>query len=296
MSELPAQHEIDRIAENILRDSKSFGVFPTPIQNIIEFTELKIDEGVDLSTMHHSFLANLEHAMREKARMAMSKILGAIDIRKRTIYLDLSQHANRQRFVQLHETGHHALPWQTEIFCIDDEQTLLDPDVKNEFEREASYFASAILFQNNVFDFETGRLPLSLTSAMHLSDKFGASKHAAIRRYVERSPKRCALLVLEKPSLGREFTVPVRDYFQSQSFSEEFGQIFWPPILGLDHPFVQEVKRKRKFHEDGLLTATNENLELVPLKYHYFCNTFNTFVFMFPQGEKNRSRVKIITT
>ncbi len=42
----------------------------------------------------------------------------------------------------------------------------------------------------------------------------------------------------------------------------------------------------RKFHEDGFLTATNEQLEPVPLKYHYFFNSFDTFVFMFPKGDK----------
>jgi hypothetical protein len=45
----------------------------------------------------------------------------------------------------------------------------------------------------------------------------------------------------------------------------------------------------RKFHEDGFLTATNEQLELVPLKYHYFFNSFDTFVFMFPKGDKQFS-------
>lgn len=294
MKELPAGTEIDKIAENILRDSRSLGFFPTPVQNIIAYTELKLDAGVDLSDIPRSFLARYSQAIRNKIQSAISKILGAIDLREKTIYLNLDQNQNMKRFVQLHETGHHALPWQNEIFCVDNEASLLDPDIKDEFEQEASYFASAILFQLGVFDNELIKLPLSIKSAMILSDKFGASKHASIRRYVERSPKRCALLVLKKPSNNGEFSVSVRNYFQSRPFSEEFGQIRWPKTIGLQYAFVQDLLIGRKYHEGGSFKIVKKNSDLIEFCYHYFNNSYNTFILMFPPGEKIHSRVRIV--
>lgn len=296
MSDLAAGPEIERIAEHILRDSKCIGIFPTPVSKITAYTELKLDEGIDLSRIPESFLAKHGHAFREKVQSALSKILGAIDLREKTIYLDLQQNPNRKRFVQLHETGHHVLPWQKDIFCVDDETTLLAPEVKEEFELEASHFASVILFQHTIFDYESKKLPLSLKSAIALSERFGASRHASIRRYVERSPKRCALLVLEKASSNGDFSAPVRNYFQSRSFSKAFGQISWPSPLGMEHSFIQELKMGRKYHEDGTLNTTNDNMELVTLRYHFFHNTYNTFIFMFPPSEKISSRVRIITS
>jgi len=58
---------------------------------------------------------------------------------------------------------------------------------------------------------------MGMQSCIKISKHFGASLHATVRRYVEQSSKKCALLVLE--NIAPRDTQPlcdVRNYFQSQ--------------------------------------------------------------------------------
>ena len=221
------------------------------------------------------------------------KILGIFDFRDRTIYLDHTQRETRKSFVKLHETGHGVIPWQRDLIgCLDDEQTIA-PDIKEEFEREASFFASAGLFQLERFDEEAAKLPLSLRSARALGQKFGGSAQAAIRRYVERSPKRCALLVLHPAEKSGGIHARVRNYFESPPFTESFGGLTWPDECRWEFPFVKDMQFNRREHVDGLLTTTTAQLEPLSLRYHFFDSTYNVFVFLIPAGEKIASRVQV---
>src|SRR5258705_13162549 len=93
--------EIDKIVRNVLMGSKAWGKFPTPVDGIVSYAELQIANGVDLSKVERGFFATKLHALQR----ALSKVLGAIDLREKTIYLDLSQKPERKRFITLHETG-----------------------------------------------------------------------------------------------------------------------------------------------------------------------------------------------
>jgi hypothetical protein len=218
-----------------------------------------------------------------------------IDIREKTIYLDHSQKPKRKNFIKLHEIGHGVLPWQRDLFgCQDDEDTIV-PEVKDLFERQASYFASASLFQLERFDEEAAKLPLSIPSARALGQKFGGSVQATLRRYVERSSKRCALLVFHKPVKNGSVYARVRNYFESPSFAEAFGGLTWPDECGLEYEFVKDMQRNRRDHQEGQIAVTTGALELLTLHYHFFDSTFNIFVLLLPPGETNASRVKIVT-
>jgi hypothetical protein len=163
------------------------------------------------------------------------------------------------------------------------------------YEREASYFASASLFQLERFDEESAKLPLALRSGRTLATRFGGSAQAALRRYVERSPKRCAMLVFHKPGRKGIFRAKIRDYFESPSFMEAFGGLMWSPECGLEYPFVKDMQQGRKDHQDGQFAVTTSAMELLTLQYHFFDSTYNVFVFFFPAGEKNTSRVRIVS-
>ena len=288
---LASVEEIEKIAKNILLGSKAFGVFPTPVDKIIEYCELSLAHGVDLSKVQQDFVTRGMNFFGSVTR----KVLGIIDFREKTIYLDETQKPARKNFVKLHEVGHGVIPWQKELFgCQDDEDTIV-PEVQEEFEREASFFSSAALFQLDRFNEEAAKLPISINSARVLGDKFGGSVQAALRRYVEHSPKRCALLVFHKTQKDGPFPATVRNYFESPSFTKSFSGLIWPSKCGLEFEFVKDIQRGRKLHEDGQILTTTATMEPLTLHYHFFNNTFNVFVFLFPAGEKNTSRVKILT-
>lgn len=280
--------DIDNCALQLLKSSKAFDIFPTPVDSIIQYAELAVATGIDLSKVEKSFFLHFPDIGK-----ILSKVRGALIREERTIYLDLSQIPSRRNFIKLHECGHHVLPWQKSTFDLLDDDNTLHPSVKEEFESQANYFASAMLFQLDRFETEMNKLGLHIDSAMYLARHFGASNHAALRRYVELHRKRCSLLVLEKdPLMGQRPEYKVRDYFQSGTFTASFDTIEWPEYVGYTWPFVKDFYFKRKKTE-GLVTLSTANGSS-EFSYNFFDNSYNGFVLLFPVGEKQKTKTKIV--
>jgi Predicted Zn peptidase len=288
MSELHLKKEIEKISYEILRGSKSLDVYPTPVDKIVSYAELSVNSGIDLSSIHPNYLSKATDALKR----AIEKVQGVLVWREKEIYLDLSIHESKQKFVKLHEVGHSVLTWQQKIYEVfgDDESTL-DIDTREEFEAEANFFASATLFQQDRFLSEMAKLGLGIDSAMYLSNLFGASRHATLRKYVEHSKNRCALIVLKDcTSCGAK----LRDIFQSKNFTKTFGELRIPLVLDFyTWPFIQDYVTGRRLKKDGKMTIATSNGE-TDFTYHFFNNTYNAFVFFFPVGEKKSTRTKII--
>lgn len=281
--------EICKVARFLLKDSNAWGKFPTPVDSILQCAELKVDEGVDLSKVDSGFWSPKLDVLKS----AIRKVLGATTPCNKTIYLDLTQNLGRQQFIKLHETGHNVLSWQNRLMqCFQDNQKSLDPSAKRIFEREASCFASVALFQLERFNEEALRLPLALKSAMSLADRFGSSYHAAIGHYVQLSPKRCAVFVLGLPHQNSEHLINIRSCFKSSSFIQEFGDLNLPQKCGTEFGFVSDIMSGINFHETGKITLVNGHPKPVALNYHFFNNSYNAFVFLFPDGEKIKSHKK----
>jgi hypothetical protein len=296
MFDLPSKSDIEKISLSLLKQSKSLDVFPTAVDQIIKYGNLVVANNVDLSKIDRSFLNRLSDSMANKFKEAMGLVRGILDRRDKIIYLDLSQPTSRKNFVKLHEQGHDILPWQRKIFeYVEDDQTL-DPETLEEFEAEANYFASTTLFQVDRFEHDMEKLELGIKSAMHLAKKFGSSNHAAIRKYVECSKNRCGLIVLENCSKkGESPRCGLRNLFTSQKFHETFGTIQLPQTFGFTWEFAQDYYFGKKYHERGLVTLTTDDGD-ADFTYHFFNNTHNAFVFIFPHGEVKKSKSKIIVS
>ncbi|MDD2305190.1 MAG: ImmA/IrrE family metallo-endopeptidase [Prolixibacteraceae bacterium] len=294
MIDLQSKADIDKISLDLLKQSKSIDIFPTPVDNLVKFANLHFENGLDLTQIDPSFLSQFSDIVSQKFISALGLVRGFLDRREKTIYLDLNQNANRQNFIKLHEVGHDILPWQKDILDYLDDDDTLNPYTKEEFEAEANYFASTTLFQHDRFEHEMSKLELGIKTPMYLAKQFGASKHAALRKYIECNKNRCALLVLEKsvPS-GGLISCSKRDYFQSNKFTETFGNIDLPETFGYTWAFTKDYVFGKRFHEAGKITLQTQNGQN-EFYYHFFNNTYNAFVFMFPIGEKNKVRTKIL--
>lgn len=121
--------DIEKIALNILKDSRTYGIFPTPVDRIINYCELKINQNIDLSTIEPSFISKA-FGLFVKAKR---KVLGILDYFKNEILIDSTQNKNRNRFIKLHETGHKVIPWQEQVHRFDDKYSL-DQETKLLFE------------------------------------------------------------------------------------------------------------------------------------------------------------------
>jgi Zn-dependent peptidase ImmA (M78 family) len=292
MVDLPAKNDIEKISFEVLKNSKSLDIFPTPVDKIVAYSELIVRKDLDVSKIHPSYVDKANRILKR----ALSKVRGLFDRKQKTIYLDLSQGFNRKNFVKLHETAHGILPWQKKINDIlgDDEHTL-SPEANEEFEMEANYFASVTLFQHDRFLSELTTLNLSIDAAMHLAKHFGASIHASLRRYVDCSKNRCALLVLENLVKTSKPYCGIRNFLASPSFAKDFGEIVFPPKVDYSWQFVQHYCHGRKFIRDGNIELTTKN-GVVKFTYQFFNNGYNAFILFFPVGEQKKSKTTIIVS
>ncbi len=284
--------EIAKVSHDLLKISKGYDVFPTPVDKILDCSNLIVNKTINLSTVEPTFYNRLSISFTQ----AFDKFRALLDRREKTIYLDLSQTRQRQNFVKLHEIGHEVLPWQKETYEFLDSDDTLDPYQKEQFEAEANFFASLTLFQHNRFEKEMKPLPLSMDSAHYLAKRFGSSVHAALRRYVEHSDCRCALLILQDISGQGLFPqCTVRDYFTSPLFEKDFGKIEWNTTLGFTWSFVKDYYYKKKYKKDGQISLKTSNGS-VDFQYHFFDNSYNAFVLFFPMNEKTKSKIKFVVS
>ena len=283
--------DIEKIAFDILKQSKSLGVFPTPVDEIVKYSELYVEREKNILDVPKDYINRSSEALKR----ALRKVHGVLDRRKKIIYLDLTQLPVKQKFVQLHEVGHEVLPWQKKLYeYVEEDEDSISHDVNDEFEFEANYYASATLFQLDRFEEECSKLPLEIQSGLVLSKKFGASGHATLRRYVQKSPKRCSLLILQKQDSTIVTGCKIRNYFQSPSFTKEFGVISWPEELNLTYDFVRDyLITSKKLHKNGQICLKTKN-GLVTFQYHFYNNSYNAFIFILPVGEVNKVKTEIV--
>jgi len=289
--ELQSKKDIELISLDILKSSKSLDVFPTPVDKIVQYSDLVIAEGIDLKSLEKKYKT---FHFSEALKSGLAKVRGFLDRSEKLIYLDLDQRESRQSFVKLHETGHNVLPWQKQTLQFLDDDETLDPDTMEEFEAEANFFASITMFQNDRFINEVKKYELGIPSALQVSKHFGASGHATLRRYVETSKDRCALLVLE--SLNKKGQVTngnFRNAFHSSSFLKEFGPLEWPTTFGYKWAFMQAHAFNQRMKLDGKISLNTQNGN-DDFHFHFFNNSFNGFVLIFPKGEVKKTKTKIL--
>jgi Zn-dependent peptidase ImmA (M78 family) len=287
MKHLSTAHDIENIVLEYLQRSNSIGVFPTPVKKILEYSNLHFEKDIDLSRIDDVFFENYSYETKIQFLNSFGLVRGFLDRKDGKIYLDKSQNKNRQNFVLLHEIGHGVLPWQNLVYEFLDNDSSLDENTILEFEHEANYFASSILFQAHIFQEEAQKLMFGLKSALSLSKKFGASTHATLRKYVETSALRCGLLVLENiTKKGIRPSCTKKDLFLSNPFTSTFGDLNIPDEFGYTWAFTKDYYFGKKYHEIGEINLETHNGN-VDFRYHFFNNTFNAFVLLFPYNEND---------
>lgn len=294
--------EIEKISYNILKESKSLNVFPTPVDQILSYSNFALDNSIQLNSVDGFFFGAIKEKLLNPSKKALSKalskVMGIFDREERMIYVDIGLDSNigKRNFVKLHEIGHGVLSWQDEIMLALDNDETLNEEYEEQFEAEANYFASITLFQHDLFLDECQKLNLGLGAVMALRKKFGSSVHSAFRNYVLQSKNRCALLVLNHPVSKNGFTniLTTRNLFYSSTFLSEIGELDLPSDFGFKWAFVKDFKYKKRFHEDGSISLITKEGEQIKAGYHFFNNSYNSFVFIFPKGEKNRAKTRII--
>ena len=267
------KQDIKKWSHDLLVSSRCIDTFPTPADKLAAFINLKVSPE-DLSRVKPIYI-DRDSSILQKL---LGQLRGLLVREAKVIFLDRSCNLERQRFTLLHEVGHN-LPWQVAIASMHaDDDFTLSPETKEQFEAEASFFASETLFQGDKFAEMVKNEPLTIQTAIKVSPFFGASIHATLRRLVEFSPARCALLVMKEPKLTKAI---LRDLFHSQSFLSDIGSIHFGESLDyLRYSFVESYVRREKSAQGKFLASVNESS--IELSYEYFFNGYNGFVLIYP--------------
>lgn len=144
-----------------------------------------------------SFDFDAEPEFLSAAPNISKRVRAALSVNHRVVATHASLGSKPKRWGVMHEIAHFVLPEHIDTLFFDDDKTL-SPWASKRLEREANSLAAELVFQGDRFTEESLDLPFSCKTAIELAPKYDASFESAIRRYAERHPLPCAVIVYEK--------------------------------------------------------------------------------------------------
>lgn len=193
------RREIEAVTLRLLREA---GVAepPVPVGRIVEHLELH--RGFyDLQSP--SFLDRAKHKIIIHGRK-LSEMLRRIKLAAVLLYdedrivLDTQLPKIKHDWSTCHEVAHRVLPWHKTYFRGDTAETLA-PDWHELLEAEANYGASEIMFCGPLFRQEARDLAPTWASVEQIAKRYGKSKTATLRRFVEHGPDLPMVMLVSTP-------------------------------------------------------------------------------------------------
>ncbi len=257
---------------------------PTPLDTVTA--------ALDLNPVENLFdLRDVPPGLAKRFERLKNKVLGALAIRERTVYVDLGQPRERVRFTHGHELGHRVLPGHRELYFGDD-ATTLKPDVRDLLEAEANQFSAELLFQAGLFAEQAGNSRLGFGVAIELAERFETSIHAAIRHYVETSGRACALVMFGRYLVnpGGVSSMKVVHSCESASFVSRYGAIdeCVPGTFPVDHGLGKDALAMLRgvlgeSVVEGDMVLPDSRRGAVVMEYEVFSNTYFSFALLRPK-------------
>lgn len=275
------RRQIRETADLLLRKAGAYGRFPTPVPDLVAAAELQLEMDISLNS---GFLQRLYAELSESVKRALDKVLGVLDRQGRFIYLDQSVHEKKRVFLSLHEIAHDFLPWQRDLWAfLEESEHTIDPDMREQFEREANVFAGDVLFQVDAFRDEAADLPLGMGSVLKLSQRYGSSFYAAARRYAATHHKPCALVVFDQPHPPSAKRLTVRRTIHSQAFYQRFGKGYWADSYGPESVFtINRPEPEKAFFRPIPIRLRNLREETEEMRLEAFDSGFQIHYLIFP--------------
>jgi len=220
--------EIEVVAWRLLRDA-GISAPPVSVPAVVAHLDLYRDF-YDLQDP--SFLDRVKHRALIHGRRLVD-IIHKVSLQAVLLYdedrivLDAALPPIKHDWSTCHEVTHRALRWHKEYFRADTAQTLA-PDWHERLEAEANYGASELMFCGPVFAREARDLLPAWSSLEELVKRYGKSKTATLRRFVQHGPDRAMAMLVSTPYW--EETPPdqnarSRHYVPSSLFAQRFSGI-----------------------------------------------------------------------
>lgn len=288
------QRAVHDAARRALDRASAWGVFPTPIADILTAAKLRVAPTSAFDPRRIvAYLANKAERSASVLKSAISKVLGIYDAGDSIIHIDDTVHPSKQNFLKLHEAGHHEMPTHRKIFrFFQDCEKHLDPDIADAFEREANNFARFVLFQGNTFRDVAADHALEIKTVLKIAPDFGASIYASCREYARTHRRACAVYILEKITFCERTgaRAEVRRIEVSAEYARQFGRPTETAIT-LNHSLGKVLPIGRKMTRATTVSVTDRNGHAHECLAEAFDTTFNVLILVYPVRELG-SRLK----
>ena len=227
LEDLASAQEIANATNQLLRKADALYRLPTPVDDLVEAAGLTV---AGTSVLTQAQLALAPPHISAVLRRIAGKVQGLLDRTTREVHLHPSvENDGHGRFVRVHEISHDIFSWQRDLVYADTE-LMLTPMTRQLFEREANQGASELLFQGDVFREVAAQYDIGMGAVIDLSEKFGASIRATLRRFAETHRGTVAAVVLERqPCSTSPLAYRRREAVGSRRWRDRFGNpIRWP--------------------------------------------------------------------
>ena len=276
---------VEERARRLLDRAAAWERFPTPIDDILTAARLKVASTSIFDPQ--AILAYLTNKTADAARWiksAVSKVLGVYDSDESIIHIDDTVGEAKQNFLKLHETGHHELPTHRKVFrFFQDCGQTLEPEIADQFEREANNFARFALFQGDTFARCADDCEFGIRTPMKLAKKFGASVYASAREFARTNSRACVVYVLEQIEYvdGDGVQAAVRRIEPSPAFAAQFG-IPADTVITLDHVLGRVLPVGRKMTRPTTVSIPDLNGTKHECVAEAFDTTHNVIILLYP--------------
>lgn len=287
------RRRIEQACETALREAGVANVFPTPLAEVARISG--ITELIDISEIPAELTA---------ARPSfLKKLLGALDFRTRTVFVDRSQADVRQTWTEAHEAAHGLLPWHEASSYLDDGDRL-SPQCEEAREAEANIGAGYLIFQGHRYMERVLSYQRSIAAPLAEAASMGASMHASIRYFAERHPEPAALLIAGR-YVNWSGHLPIFTAVQSTAYRQQFGRadrlvptLTLPVDEGTEPAWLASAARRARLTSGVVshkVTVTDLNGEKTEFTAEFFSNSHSLFVLFLPaQKVRLGKRVQLV--
>lgn len=277
--------QVTRRAHQFLQNSGLADEHPTPVDLLLAQAGLTVLPSTTRELLEQAQALGLDVNLIKRT---MAHVYGIMDYTQNVVFMNMDVNAERQRFVKLHELGHHILPWQKMIHA-DTEYTLSD-EIKTRYEIEANHFATELLFQGPRFTQDASLLPVEMETVVQLAKIYQASVQASLHRYVVTHTSPCALLVLEaQPTTTPRGSVhPIKQVVTSPAFPS--CDPWWDAgdLISVEHEFIRPVREKRKMVRSKTPFVFETHQGICTCEVQVFHNSYRIMVLLVPHSTRTR--------
>lgn len=287
---------VEERARRLLDRASAWDTFPVPLEDILAAANVRVAQ-----TSLFNPVAVLEYLKGKTVetgtlvKSAIGKLFGLYDSADSLIHIDDSaiKSKSKKTFLTLHETAHHDLPVHKRMFrFFQDSEQHLDPEISDQFEREANNFARFALFKGDTYARYAADCKFDIKTPITLAKKFGASNYASAREFARTHHRACVVYILEPIEFvqGHGARAVVRRIEPSSSFINQFGKPT-DTVITPDHRLGRILPVGRKMTRPTTLSMADRNGTLHECVAEAFDTTHNVIILLYPVKALGKSTI-----